>query len=99
MIDFCLVKELTYDPDTNYQCLRLNWASKASLTQRKGKQCYRSVFSLSNIVIGRAGRVANGRCYRLISRSFYQQQTSYSTPEMQVWTFVVSVTTNCSSFS
>ena len=36
VIDFCLVKELSYDMDTNYQCLRLNWASKASLIQRKG---------------------------------------------------------------
>ena len=36
VIDFCLVKELMYDADTNYQCLKLNWASKASLTQRKG---------------------------------------------------------------
>jgi ATP-dependent RNA helicase TDRD9 len=68
VIDFCLTKELKCDLETNYQALMMNWASMASMTQRKG----------------RAGRCSGGRCYRLISRKFrdtYIQE--YSMPEMQ----------------
>ena len=69
VIDFCLVKELTCDDSTNFQCLKLNWASKASLTQRKG----------------RAGRVSDGRCYRLITENFYIRETEqYSKAEIMV---------------
>lgn len=38
VIDFCLTKELMCDPETNYQALRIAWASLASLTQRKGRE-------------------------------------------------------------
>lgn len=55
VIDFMLTKNMVRDMETNYQCLKLNWASKANAIQRKG----------------RAGRVSNGRCYRLVRRSFY----------------------------
>ncbi len=69
MIDFCLVKQLTCDWRTKYVCLKTVLASQASLTQRKG----------------RAGRVARGRCYRLIKRDFYNKHVpEYSTPEMLV---------------
>ena len=69
MIDFCLVKQLSCDWETNFCTLRTEWASLASLTQRQG----------------RAGRVSNGRCYRLISREFLSKHIlSYSIPEMQV---------------
>ena len=36
VIDFCLVKCLICDPETNYQSLRMQWSSHASATQRKG---------------------------------------------------------------
>ena len=69
VIDFCLVKQLSCDWETNFCTLRTEWASLASLTQRQG----------------RAGRVSNGRCYRLISREFLSKHIiSYSVPEMQV---------------
>eukprot|EP00731_Ephydatia_muelleri_P027282 Em0019g155a len=68
VIDFCLVKEMVCDHGTNFQSLRLNWASRSSLVQRQG----------------RAGRVRDGKCYRLITRDFYCNQTQqYSIPEMQ----------------
>ncbi|KAI6646686.1 tudor domain containing protein 9 TDRD9, partial [Oopsacas minuta] len=67
VIDFCLVKELMNDPSTNYQCLRIAWASKASMMQRRG----------------RAGRVAEGRVYRLISREFYRECREYTQPEIK----------------
>ncbi|XP_036100810.1 ATP-dependent RNA helicase TDRD9 [Molossus molossus] len=55
VIDFCLTRTLVCDEDTNYQSLRLSWASKTSCNQRKG----------------RAGRVSKGYCYRLIHRDFW----------------------------
>lgn len=66
VIDFCLTKSNETDPDTNYQQLVLQWASKASLTQRKG----------------RAGRVSEGHCFRLISSKFVKQFQDYCVPEM-----------------
>ena len=62
------MKELTLDKQTNYQSLKLQWASKASLTQRKG----------------RAGRVSEGRCYRLITSQFYVGLNNFSEPEIKV---------------
>ena len=47
VIDFCLTKQNEVDPETNYQRLMLQWASKASLTQRKGKGicfCFLCIF-------------------------------------------------------
>ncbi len=64
VIDFCLTKELYCDPNTNFTHLRLEWASKASLKQRKG----------------RAGRVSDGRCYRLITKKFYQDLNAQADP-------------------
>uniref|UniRef100_A0A8C5L9R0 RNA helicase n=1 Tax=Jaculus jaculus TaxID=51337 RepID=A0A8C5L9R0_JACJA len=55
VIDFCLTRTLVCDEDTNYQSLRLRWASKTSCDQRKG----------------RAGRVSKGYCYRLIHKDFW----------------------------
>ncbi len=69
VIDFCLVKQLMCDWQTKYVCLKTVLASQAALTQRKG----------------RAGRVARGRCYRMIKRSFYKKHMpEYTTPEMLV---------------
>ncbi|XP_068110452.1 ATP-dependent RNA helicase TDRD9 [Hyperolius riggenbachi] len=55
VIDFCLTKTLVCDEETNYQSLRLSWASKTNCDQRKG----------------RAGRVSKGYCYRLIMKDFW----------------------------
>ena len=71
VIDFCLVKELVLDKLTNFQSLKLQWASKASLTQRKG----------------RAGRVSEGRCFRLITEQFYVGLYNFSEPEIKVCSF------------
>ncbi|XP_063803508.1 ATP-dependent RNA helicase TDRD9 isoform X2 [Pseudophryne corroboree] len=55
VIDFCLTKTLVCDEETNYQSLRLSWASKTNCDQRKG----------------RAGRVSKGYCYRLVLKKFW----------------------------
>nr|XP_056707227.1 ATP-dependent RNA helicase TDRD9 [Euleptes europaea] len=55
VIDFCLTRTLVCDEDTNYQSLRLCWSSKNSCNQRRG----------------RAGRVSEGYCYRLVSKDFW----------------------------
>lgn len=44
------------DPETNFQCLELKWASKVNCEQRAG----------------RAGRVMDGRVYRLVPQAFYE---------------------------
>ncbi|CAI9737997.1 ATP-dependent RNA helicase TDRD9-like [Octopus vulgaris] len=68
VIDFCLTKNLMCDTQTNFTSLQMDWASKANCIQRKG----------------RAGRVSNGRVYRLITRSFWHNHIpDYNTPEMQ----------------
>lgn len=56
VIDFCLTKLLMTQPGSNYQCLQLCWASKSNCQQRAG----------------RAGRLMDGRVYRLVPRSFYE---------------------------
>ncbi|XP_039224874.1 ATP-dependent RNA helicase TDRD9 isoform X2 [Crotalus tigris] len=67
VIDFCLTKNLVCDEDTNYQSLRLCWASKNSCDQRRG----------------RAGRVSKGYCYRLVYKDFWANYIPESTmPEM-----------------
>ncbi|XP_038633739.1 ATP-dependent RNA helicase TDRD9 isoform X4 [Scyliorhinus canicula] len=68
VIDFCLTRNLVCDEDTNYQSLRLNWASKMSCNQRKG----------------RAGRVSKGYCYRLVTYDFWTHCIpDHAVPEMQ----------------
>lgn len=62
VIDFGLTKELYCDPSTNYTHLRLEWASKSSMNQRRG----------------RAGRCGDGICYRLISRQFFDEQEEFA---------------------
>ena len=69
VVDFCLVKCLICDPETNYQSLRLQWSSHASATQRKG----------------RAGRVSSGQCFRMVTKEFYERSMEpYSIPELKV---------------
>ncbi|KNC34771.1 hypothetical protein FF38_01968 [Lucilia cuprina] len=67
VIDFCLTKLLVTDTSTNFTKLEIQWASRANCRQRAG----------------RAGRVMNGRVYRLIPRSFYEDfLEDFSRPEM-----------------
>ena len=51
VIDFCLVKELMCEHDTNYQCLKLNWASKASLIQRRGHVTYCTTKHILSVLV------------------------------------------------
>ncbi|CAK8683080.1 unnamed protein product [Clavelina lepadiformis] len=68
VVDFCLTKSMVCDTDTNYQSLQLQWSSKASGSQRAG----------------RAGRVSNGRVYRLVPKAFWEHHIpNYAVPELQ----------------
>lgn len=55
VIDFCLTKCLMTDTASTFTALRLCWASRNSCRQRSG----------------RAGRVMNGRCYRLVYKTMF----------------------------
>lgn len=67
VIDFCLQRMLFTDTTTNFTTLRTEWASQSNCMQRAG----------------RAGRLMNGRVYRLVDRRFYENQMNLSTsPEM-----------------
>ncbi|XP_061232265.1 ATP-dependent RNA helicase TDRD9 isoform X1 [Neopsephotus bourkii] len=67
VIDFCLTRTLVCDEETNYQSLRLSWASKTNCNQRKG----------------RAGRVSKGYCYRLVCKNFWTDSIpEQSVPEI-----------------
>lgn len=55
VIDFCLMKYLKSDATKNFTSLEMDWASKNNCRQRSG----------------RAGRLADGRCYRLVKRKFF----------------------------
>ena len=68
VVDFCLTKVLRADPATNYVALKLDWADKSSCVQR----------------MGRAGRVREGRVYRLICREYYDTYlVDHHEPEMK----------------
>lgn len=96
MIDFCLVRHLVCDQDTNYQSLRLTWASKTNCNQRRGtnrthltfKIC--ASFSLCALLLlfyisGRAGRVLKGNCYRLVTKEFWRNEIlDHMIPDMLV---------------
>ncbi|XP_055384477.1 probable ATP-dependent RNA helicase spindle-E [Condylostylus longicornis] len=67
VIDFCLTKNLVTDTSSNLTSLQLQWASKANCKQRAG----------------RAGRVMNGRVFRLVTKDFYNlHMPEQSSPEM-----------------
>ncbi|RXN17568.1 ATP-dependent RNA helicase TDRD9 [Labeo rohita] len=69
VIDFCLVRQLVCDKETNYRSLRITWASKTSCNQRRG----------------RAGRVSKGFCYRLVTRHFWENEIpDFTIPEMLI---------------
>ncbi|CAD8052144.1 unnamed protein product [Paramecium sonneborni] len=67
VIDFCLTKEIIYNPKNLTEKLALQYCSKASADQRKG----------------RTGRLFPGTCFRLIpQRIFKEKMTQYSVCEM-----------------
>ncbi|XP_047994104.1 probable ATP-dependent RNA helicase spindle-E [Leguminivora glycinivorella] len=66
VIDFCLMKILVADSATNFSTLSLIWASKSNCEQRAG----------------RAGRVRDGRVYRLVPAKFYDKFQQDSPPEI-----------------
>ena len=51
VIDFCLVKCLVCDAETNYQSLRMQWSSKASCIQRKGLSCQSVTFCWNSFMM------------------------------------------------
>ncbi|CAH0400477.1 unnamed protein product [Chilo suppressalis] len=66
VVDFCLMKILVADDHTNFTSLQLEWASKTNCEQRAG----------------RAGRVRDGRVYRLVTDKFYESLPQESSPEI-----------------
>ena len=67
IIDFGLTKELIFNSTTKCERLQMLWGCKAVMQQRAG----------------RAGRVAEGVCYRLMNEEFYQSLKPHSVPEIQ----------------
>uniref|UniRef100_UPI00358FA5D5 ATP-dependent RNA helicase TDRD9-like n=1 Tax=Myxine glutinosa TaxID=7769 RepID=UPI00358FA5D5 len=68
VVDFCLMRQVVCDAETNYQSLQLTWASKANCNQRKG----------------RVGRTSNGCCYRFVTKAFWENSMlDCSIPQMQ----------------
>ncbi|KAJ8723946.1 hypothetical protein PYW07_007926 [Mythimna separata] len=66
VIDYCLMKVMVADAETSFTSLRLAWASKTNCEQRKG----------------RAGRVRDGRVYRLVNEKFYEGLQQECPPEI-----------------
>jgi ATP-dependent RNA helicase DHX57 len=67
VIDSAREKQSSYDPTNRMPLLIEHFASKASLKQRRG----------------RAGRVREGTCYKLISRATYGKLRDHGEPEIQ----------------
>lgn len=66
VIDSGKVKVRTYDPITGIDSLKVTWISKAQAWQRTG----------------RAGRMADGECYRTYSKDDFKAMSPNSTPEI-----------------
>jgi len=66
VIDSCREKQSSYDPVNRMPMLLDQFASKASLKQRRG----------------RAGRVRSGKCYKLISRDTHSKLPDHTAPEI-----------------
>lgn len=67
IIDFGLTKEIVFNSTTKCEKLQMLWACKAVMKQRAG----------------RAGRVSEGVCFRLMSNDFYNILKEHSVPEIQ----------------
>ena len=67
VIDTGRVKEFRYDRRRHLRCLTETWVSRASSGQRRG----------------RAGRVADGVCYRLYTSAKFAAMDEFQTPEIK----------------
>ncbi|KFA75470.1 hypothetical protein S40288_01240 [Stachybotrys chartarum IBT 40288] len=67
VIDSGKVKETSFDPQNNMRKLEETWASRAACKQRRG----------------RAGRVQEGRCYKLFTEKLEQQMAERPEPEIR----------------
>lgn len=67
VIDSGKVKETSFDAQNNMRKLEENWASRAACKQRKG----------------RAGRVQEGRCYKLYTENLELQMAERPEPEIR----------------
>ncbi|KAH8179625.1 helicase associated domain (HA2) domain-containing protein [Sarocladium implicatum] len=67
VIDSGKVKETSFDPQNNMRKLEETWASRAACKQRKG----------------RAGRVQEGRCYKLYTENLEKQMAERPEPEIR----------------
>ena len=66
VVDTCRVKELTYDVERQMTSLESKLAAQDALRQRRG----------------RAGRVKDGRCFKLITENTFKKLPSNSIPEI-----------------
>ena len=67
VIDSGRVKETSYDTQNNMRKLEETWASRAACKQRRG----------------RAGRVQEGKCYKLYTRKLEQEMAERPEPEIR----------------
>lgn len=67
VIDTGKVKETSFDPQNNMRKLEETWASRAACKQRRG----------------RAGRVQEGKCYKLYTRSLEERMAERPEPEIR----------------
>ncbi|KJZ80545.1 hypothetical protein HIM_00395 [Hirsutella minnesotensis 3608] len=67
VIDSGKVKETSFDAQSNMRKLEETWASRAACKQRRG----------------RAGRVREGKCYKLYTRNLEQQMAERPEPEIR----------------
>ncbi|KAH7318664.1 P-loop containing nucleoside triphosphate hydrolase protein [Stachybotrys elegans] len=67
VIDSGKVKETSFDPQNNMRKLEETWASRAACKQRRG----------------RAGRVQEGRCYKLFTQGLEKQMAERPEPEIR----------------
>ncbi|KAG9255311.1 DEAD/DEAH box helicase [Emericellopsis atlantica] len=67
VIDSGKVKETSFDPQNNMRKLEETWASRAACKQRRG----------------RAGRVQEGKCYKLYTRNLEAQMAERPEPEIR----------------
>lgn len=67
VIDSGKVKETSFDPQNNMRKLEETWASRAACKQRRG----------------RAGRVQEGRCYKLYTKNREDQMAERPEPEIR----------------
>lgn len=50
----------------------------------KSSSVLRHLIEVNSRIIGRAGRVSDGHCFRMISSRMFEDLTDYCTPEMKV---------------